>query len=319
MNELISNAQSAFIKRRSIHDNFLYVKNMATRLHKNKNPSLLLKLDIRKAFDSLRWDYLIDLLQRRGFPSAFRNWITALLVTSSSRVLLNGVAGPPISHGRRLRQGDPLSPLLFNLGIDPLQQVLDIATAHGLLHKVRRRGPILRTSLYADDAIIFLAPLREDIRNLACILKAFGERRLSHGGLEPARSCDPRANHTIRRPRALRAASAASPGWLRSPGHRARTCKHAWGPEPSPSTACPTPAAHRRPSAGPVVAGVAEGLRHPAPAPVPAAVDRWRPAVMPRLSNIAHRAEDYVVIHTSAEMNEEAAAMLTCAAYARFE
>jgi mannosylglycoprotein endo-beta-mannosidase len=175
MNELISNAQSAFIKIRSIHDNFLYVKNMATRLHKNKNPSLLLKLDIRKAFDSLRWDYLIDLLQRRGFPSAFRNWITALLVTSYSRVLLNGVAGPPISHGRGLRQGDPLSPLLFNLGIDPLQQVLDIATAHGLLHKVRRRGPILRTSLYADDAIIFLAPLREDIRNLACILKAFGE------------------------------------------------------------------------------------------------------------------------------------------------
>jgi hypothetical protein len=53
MNELISNAQSAFIKRRSIHDNFLYVKNMATRLHKNKNPSLLLKLDIHKAFDSL--------------------------------------------------------------------------------------------------------------------------------------------------------------------------------------------------------------------------------------------------------------------------
>jgi hypothetical protein len=85
------------------------------------------------------------------------------------------VAGPPISHGHGLQQGDTLSPLLFNLGIDPLQQVLDIATAHGLLHKVRRRGPILRTSLYADDAIIFLAPLREDIRNLACILKAFGE------------------------------------------------------------------------------------------------------------------------------------------------
>jgi hypothetical protein len=95
MNELISNAQSAFIKRRSIHDNFLYVQNMARRLLKNKTPSLLFKLDIRKAFDSIRWDYLIDLLQRRGFPSAFRNWITALFATSTSRVLLNGVADPP--------------------------------------------------------------------------------------------------------------------------------------------------------------------------------------------------------------------------------
>jgi mannosylglycoprotein endo-beta-mannosidase len=55
MDELVSNAQSAFIKKRSIHDNFLYVKNHATRFHKNKTPALLFKLDIRKAFDSVRW------------------------------------------------------------------------------------------------------------------------------------------------------------------------------------------------------------------------------------------------------------------------
>lgn len=119
MDDLVSNAQSAFIKRRSIHDNFLYVKNLATRLHKNKTAALLFKLDIRKAFDSIRWDYIIDLLQRRGFPHRFREWVLALFITSTSRVLLNGVACPPILHGRGLRQGDPLSPLLFVLGIDP--------------------------------------------------------------------------------------------------------------------------------------------------------------------------------------------------------
>ena len=93
MDDLVSKAQSAFIKKRSIHDNFLYVKNLATRLHKSKTPALLFKLDIRKAFDSVRWDYIIDLLQKRGFPSKFRNWIVALLATSSTQVLLNGVAG----------------------------------------------------------------------------------------------------------------------------------------------------------------------------------------------------------------------------------
>jgi hypothetical protein len=71
MNELVSNAQRAFIKKRSIHANFLYVKNLATRLHKCKTPSLLFKLDIRKAFDSIRWGYLVDLLDKRGFPSRF--------------------------------------------------------------------------------------------------------------------------------------------------------------------------------------------------------------------------------------------------------
>jgi hypothetical protein len=63
MDDLVSNAQSAFIKKRSIHDNFLYVKNLAMRFHKNKTPTLLFKLDIRKAFDSTRWDTLLIFLR----------------------------------------------------------------------------------------------------------------------------------------------------------------------------------------------------------------------------------------------------------------
>jgi mannosylglycoprotein endo-beta-mannosidase len=175
MDNLVSNAQNAFIKKRSIHDNFLYVKNLATRLHKSKTPTLLFKLDIRKAFDNVLWDFLMDLLQKRGFPSRFRNWIIALLTTSSSRILLNGVAGQPIRHGRGLRQGDPLSPLLFVIAIDPLAQILEKATSLGLLHKIRGRHAKIRTSLYADDAAVFLAPIKEDIQNLASILLDFGE------------------------------------------------------------------------------------------------------------------------------------------------
>jgi hypothetical protein len=54
MNDLVSNAQSAFIKKRSIHDDFLYVKNLATRFNKVNVSALLFMLDIRKAFDSVR-------------------------------------------------------------------------------------------------------------------------------------------------------------------------------------------------------------------------------------------------------------------------
>jgi hypothetical protein len=111
-NDIVSNAQSAFIKKRSIHGNFMCVRNLARRLHKNKIPSLLFKLDIRKSFDSIRWEYIVEILKRHGFPPKFRDWITVFLSNSSSRVLLNGVAGYPIKHGRGLRQGDPLSPLL---------------------------------------------------------------------------------------------------------------------------------------------------------------------------------------------------------------
>lgn len=175
MDVLVSNAQSAFIKRRSIHDNFMYVQNLARQLHKSKTASLLFKLDIRKAFDSVRWEYILDLLRRRGFPCKFRNWVAALLNSSSSRILLNVVPGPAIFHRCGFRQGDPLSPLLFVISIDPLQQLLELATRKGLLHKIRGRGTIMRTSLYADDAAVFMAPIKRDIDNLAAILKGFGE------------------------------------------------------------------------------------------------------------------------------------------------
>jgi hypothetical protein len=90
-------------------------------------------------------------------------------------VILNGIDGSPTMHGHGLRQGDPLSLHLFVLAINPLGQILDAATTHGILHKIRGRGNILRTSLYADDAAIFLDPLKEDIHNLANILDGFGE------------------------------------------------------------------------------------------------------------------------------------------------
>jgi hypothetical protein len=97
-----------------------------------------------------------------------------LFSTVSSHVLLNGIAGDPIGHVRGLRQGDPLSPLLFVLAINPLSQILEGATMHGILHKLRGRRNILRTSLYADDAAIFVAPIKQDVQNFTVILHCFG-------------------------------------------------------------------------------------------------------------------------------------------------
>jgi hypothetical protein len=67
---------------------------------------------------------MMDLLQYLGFPSKFSDWIAALLSSSSSRVLLSGIASDPIMHVRGLRQGDPLSLLLYVLAIDPLHHIL---------------------------------------------------------------------------------------------------------------------------------------------------------------------------------------------------
>jgi hypothetical protein len=67
LNGLVSRAQSAFIKRRSIQDNFLYTQNLIRALHRSKQPALFLKLDIAKAFDTVRWDFLMEVLVQFGF------------------------------------------------------------------------------------------------------------------------------------------------------------------------------------------------------------------------------------------------------------
>jgi hypothetical protein len=84
----------------------------------SKTPTLLFKLDIKKVFDSVRYDYLM--LQHLSFPSKFKDWVAVLLVSSSSRVLLNAIVSDPNKYGRGQRQGDPLSPLLFVMAIDHL-------------------------------------------------------------------------------------------------------------------------------------------------------------------------------------------------------
>jgi hypothetical protein len=66
---------------RIIHENFLYVINLARKLKKNKKkPTLLFKLDIEKAFDSVYLDYLMDMFQQLGLPSKFRDSILLLFL-----------------------------------------------------------------------------------------------------------------------------------------------------------------------------------------------------------------------------------------------
>ncbi|XP_051190649.1 uncharacterized protein [Lolium perenne] len=158
MLQLVGPHQTAFIRGRCIHDNFLLVKESAKLLHRKRIPSLLLKVDTAKAFDSISWPFLLSVLRQRGFGTRWLGWIKLLLRTASTSVLINGVVGDAFRHGRGLRRGDPISPLLFVIAMEVLPSLFSTAVRAGLLSDLAAVGLRHRISLYTDDVVVFAKP-----------------------------------------------------------------------------------------------------------------------------------------------------------------
>jgi hypothetical protein len=169
-----------FIKGCSIHKSFRFVHSSARLLHVKKKPAVLLKVDLAKAFDSVAWSFLMEIFEHLGFSAAWCEWVANMLRSSSTQVLMNGQVGRRICHGRGLRRGYPLSPLLFILVMEVLGSLFCKANEFGLLHGLGVQRIPFRTSLYADDMIVFLAPVARDLETTKLIFQMFqGASRLA--------------------------------------------------------------------------------------------------------------------------------------------
>lgn len=173
LGEIVAPNQSAFIRGHAIHDNFRSVQLACRYLHSKKFPAVLLKVDIAKAFNSVAWLFLLEILEHIGFPRQWRNWISIMLSTTSTKVLLNGRPGKRITRARGLRQGDPLSPMLFVIVMVALNYLIREADRRGAMSPLPGHAITHRASLYADDLVVLVIPEPEDLNCLQQVLQLF--------------------------------------------------------------------------------------------------------------------------------------------------
>lgn len=159
LDNLVRQNQTAFIKGRCILDNFHSVRLSCKAIHAKRTPCVLLKIDIAKAFDSIAWTFLLEVLAHMGFGQRWRDWISCILSTASTKIILNGRPGRRICHAcRGVRQGDPLSPMLFVLIMEVLNHLFGWLDDQGFLTPLRITGLPSRISLYADHVCCAQGP-----------------------------------------------------------------------------------------------------------------------------------------------------------------
>ena len=173
--KLISPSQTAFIKGRYIYDGAVMLHEVIHELKQKKMQGVLLKIDFEKTYDSIRWDFVEKVLQRKGFDDRLIRWIMSTVKGGKVCININGENRGYFRTHRGLRQGDPLSPLLFNMTIDSLAHLLDKAKVHGYIKGVVPHlinGGLTHLH-YADDTLLMMGCDNESIRNMKFILYCF--------------------------------------------------------------------------------------------------------------------------------------------------
>ncbi|XP_043699839.1 uncharacterized protein LOC122650493 [Telopea speciosissima] len=174
---LISPEQGAFQKGKVIFENIGVASELTNMMEiKCRGGGLGMKLDIQKAFDTLEWSFLFDVMGAFGFDQRWIHWVHQILQSTRISILINGGPGGFFGMERGLRQGDPLSPLLFILAEEILCRGLKAIRERGWLKALNGPRQVFTPShlLYVDDLFIFMKAEMASVRWVKQFLEAYG-------------------------------------------------------------------------------------------------------------------------------------------------
>ena len=174
--KIINSDQTGYVKGRYIGENVRLISDIMSYTDDKNMPGVALFIDFRKAFNTIEWDFLIDTLNKFNFGPDVTNWVKIFYNNVTSCVLNNGHASEFFALERGVRQGCPLSGLLFVMGIEVLANAI---RNKNTIKGIKVGAKEIKTSLYADDTTVFVRDL-DSIPELLVLLKHF--RNLS--GLE---------------------------------------------------------------------------------------------------------------------------------------
>ncbi|KAG7551508.1 Reverse transcriptase domain [Arabidopsis thaliana x Arabidopsis arenosa] len=154
---VISSSQSAFMPGRLLAENVLLATEIVQGYNrKNIEPRAMLKVDIKKAFDSINWSFILSALKALGLPEMFIGWISECITTPTFSVSLNGNSSGYFKSSKGLRQGDPQSPYLFVLAMEVFSRLLQSRFEHGYINYHPKTSELsLSHLMFADDVMIF--------------------------------------------------------------------------------------------------------------------------------------------------------------------
>jgi hypothetical protein len=172
LSRIISKNQNAFIKGRNIMEGVLSLHEILHDTKRKKKDGIILKLNFEKAYDKVNWDFLFEVIKQRGFCGRWCNWVKAVVASGTLSVKTNNSMGSYFKSRKGVRQGDPLSPLLFNLAADCLTKMVQTAQRNGLIKGLM--NDIIPSGIailqYADDTILCMEDSAETAQNMKILL-----------------------------------------------------------------------------------------------------------------------------------------------------